>query len=150
MQQVKQKIKELRPPLRVVAPMSFYICVGFAILNLVLGITLVNTPESGGLAIVGKYTPIWAYGVLFIALGVLGAWTLYKNNWRWIRRTLILGMLYKSIWFYALLAVWLKGGSPAILSLWLFLIYVQAMTYIFFIPTHPKKESPNGSPARIR
>jgi hypothetical protein len=149
MRQVKQKIKDLRPPLRVVAPMTFYITVGFGVLNLVLGLALINTPESGGLAIVGKYTPMWLYGVLFLVLGIFGLAVVYKNDWKWIRRTLIMGMLYKSIWFFALLASLFHGGSIAILGLWLFLIHVQAITYIFFIPAPKIQEPPNGRPASV-
>lgn len=139
MREVKGKIKELRPALREVAPLTFYICVGFGILNIVLGYSLMTTKESGGLVIVGKYAPLWLYGILFAALGVFGLVVLWRNSWNWIRRTLVFGLLYKSIWFYALVATLFHGGSVGIIGLWLFLIYVQAMTYIFFIPNMRRK-----------
>lgn len=146
---IKQKLKDLRPALREVAPLTYYICIGFAVLNVVLGITLINTHGPTGLSIVGTYTPIWGYGILFLLLGILGLGSLYANNWVWIRRTLVLGMLYKSIWFYALVASLFHGGSFAILGLWLFLIHVQAMTYVYFIPNIHRGKLKNVRPTNI-
>lgn len=135
---VKKKIKDLRPGLREVAPLTFYICIGFGVLNLVLGFSLLTTHDSGGLVIIHKYTPLWLYGVAFIALGGFGLAVIVRNSWKWIRRTLIMGLLYKSVWFYALFYSLFHGGSIGIFGLWLFLIHIQVMTYIFFVPRAPE------------
>lgn len=140
MHEVKAKLRELRPSLREVAPTSFFICLGFAILNLVLGRSLTFQPV-GDIAIIGTYTPQWLYGLIFFLIGVVGVVALIRNNWVLIRRLQIISVLYKSIWAYALLVGLLQGGGVGIVALWLFITYVQAIVYVFFVPSTYK----NGS-----
>lgn len=135
MHEVKQKLKELRPNLRLVAPLTWSIILGFGILNVVLGISLMYYPLGRSISIVSTYTPMWLYGVLFAVLGVAMLLNLYKNNWRWLRRLLLIGLLLKAIWMFALILRLLDGGSAIILSLWLFITHIQAMAYIHFVPT---------------
>ncbi|MFA5172581.1 MAG: hypothetical protein WC426_13550 [Sulfuriferula sp.] len=134
MQEIKQQIKELRPGLRQVAPLTWSIILGFGILNLVLGASLMYYPLGKPVAIITPYTPLALYGLIFVVLGVFMLLNLYKNNWKWLRRLLIIGVLIKSVWLFALVLRLFDGGNAIILALWLFLTHVQAMTYIHFIP----------------
>ena len=147
MQEIKQQIKELRPSLRSVAPLTWSIILGFGILNLVLGASLIYYPLGQPVAIITPVTPLAFYGWLFIVLGVLMLYHLWRNNWKWLRRLLILGVLIKSIWLFALVLRLFDGGSAIILTLWLFLTHVQAMTYIHFIPVKKGVGNDNGGSA---
>lgn len=134
MHEVKGKLKELRPSLRLVAPLTWTIILGFGILNLVLGWSLMHYPLGTPLAIVSDYTPLQLYGAMFIALGVAMLLNLWRNNWRWLRRLLLIGLLIKTIWLFALVMRLFNGGSAIILVLWMFITHVQAMAYVYFIP----------------
>lgn len=142
MQEIKQQIKELRPSLRQVAPLSWYIVLGFGILNVVLGVSLIKLPVKH-IAIISQYTPSWVYGAMFTILGLLMFWGLIRNNWKLMRRTLAAGLLLKAVWLFALILILLHGGDPYVLSLWLFLTYIQAVAYVFFVPVHVKGQG-NG------
>lgn len=135
MQEIKQQIKELRPSLRQVAPLSWYIVLGFAVLNIVLGLSLIKLPVKN-IAIISQYTPSWLYGATFTLLGLTMVWGMIRNNWKLMRRTMAAGLLLKAVFLYALILILLHGGDPYVLSLWLFLTYIQAMAYVFFVPVH--------------
>lgn len=135
MREVKQKLNELRPSLRLVAPLTWTIVLGFGLLNIVLGISLMYYPLGTPLAIVTEFTPLALYGALFAVLGISMLYKLWRNDWRWLRWLLLCGLLVKTVWLFALVIRLFNGGSAIILSLWLFITYVQAMTYIYFVPT---------------
>lgn len=140
MQEIKHQIKELRPSLRIVAPLSWYVVLGFGILNVVLGISFMIFPVKD-IAIISTYTPSWAYGIIFIALGLAMFWGMIRNSWKLMRQTLAAGLLLKAIFLYALFLLLIHGGDTYVLSLWLFLTYIQAVAYVFFVPTHLKGQS---------
>lgn len=150
MREVKRKIKELRPNLRHIAPLTWTLILGFGVLNLVLGVSLMYFKLGTPLAIVSEITPLPLYGVYFFMLGVFMLYHLVRNNWRAMRVLLLMGLLIKTIWLFALVIRLFQGGSAIILSLWLFITYVQAMTYIYFIPTQKGglSDSANGSNTR--
>lgn len=133
MREIKHKIKQLRPPLRQVAPLTWYIVLGFGALNLLLGASLVYYPAHG-LAIISQYTPSWAYGAVSFVLGLAMLYGAAHNNWKLMRRCMLFGVLLKTVWLFALFILFLHGGNTYIISLWLFLTYIQAMAYIFFGP----------------
>lgn len=135
MHEVKHQIKELRPSLRIVAPLTWYIILGFGILNLVLGLSLMKYSFGTPLSIVSRYTPLPLYGVFFVVLGIFMLYNLQRNNWKILRRLLLCGLLIKTIWLYALVVRSFQGGNAIVLSLWLFITYIQAIAYIYFIPT---------------
>lgn len=135
MQEVKTKLKELRPGLREVAPLTWSLILGFGILNLVLGVSLMTYPLGQQVAIVTTYTPLPLHGLYFVILGALMLVNLWRNNWKWLRILLLAGLLIKAVWLFALVVRLFTGGNAITLSLWLFITHVQAVAYVHFIPT---------------
>lgn len=150
MKEIKHQIHELRPSLRLIAPLTWSIMLGFGILNLVLGLSLMYYPLGRPVAVVTEFTPLWGYGLVFMVLGVFMLYNLWRNNWKWLKRLTICGLLIKSIWLFALVLRLFDGGNAIILALWLFLTYVQAMTYVHFVPKNAgvKNDSTNSTDSR--
>jgi hypothetical protein len=141
MNDVKQKLKELRPSLRKVAPLTWSVILGFGIMNIVLGVSLMSYPLGTPIAIVTRFTPMAFFGAVFLILGTLMLFKLWQNDWRWLRGLLLAGLLIKTIWTFALLIRLFQGGNAIILCLWLFITHVQASTYIHFIPINTGKKN---------
>lgn len=137
MSDIKKMIKEVRPKLKVVSPLAAAIMFGYGVINLFLGIGLffyVNPSPDSEFAVITPYTPFEVWGVIFFLIGLFKLFTYYRNDWVNMRRSLILGVLIKSIWFFALFIRWLDGSSIILLVVWGFFMYVQIVTFRHFIP----------------
>lgn len=137
--EITRTIKQARPALKVVSPLVAKIIVGFAVLNVILGLSLLfklgYTKSSLVIAPTEIAFQIW--GGVFILLGLTKAIAYKMNNWRLIKNILIVAVLVKLTWAIALVVQYVSDGfvNPFLLVIWLFITHVQAMTYIHFMPT---------------
>lgn len=135
-EELQQAIKEARPPLSVVAPLTNAICRGYVAVNIAigLGMILLYAPTTD-IVIVNNLFTFDFWGAVFIILGLTQWWGLHKNDWQFSKFSLLLGLAVKSCWFVALAVRVLENPSAIVITLvWLFFAYVQAMTYIHFLP----------------
>lgn len=63
-------------------------------------------------------------------------WLYARNSWRGMRYMFVIGMCFKFMWAIALVVRYISGeySNPIILIIWLFMAYVQAVTYLHFMP----------------
>lgn len=136
MTSIESKLQEIRPPLASVAPLTAKIVVGFAVANLILGVTLFN--QEGGqvsrLAIVDSTFPLWFHAGVFFVLGLFMLYAYIKNDWKLIKHSLVVGIFVKMTWMFSLIFLLSSGGNPTILVAWAFFTYIQVVTYLYFTP----------------
>lgn len=126
---------QARPRLSTVAPLTYAICWGFAVVNILLGLGmffLYQTPIPLTVANILSYQQ---WGILFLGVGVLSIYTLLRNYWWATKNLMFAGLTLKAVWAVALI-IRCIDAPPTILitAVWLFLAYVQAVTYIYFLP----------------
>ncbi len=137
--QITEAIKEARPRLSAISPLVAKIVIGFAGVNILLGIGLATTQSKLASPLVvaptGVFVQIW--GVAFFILGLAMAYGYWRNNWYFIRKTFIIGMVFKLSWFAALVIRYFGSdyNNPTLLVVWLFFAYIQMVTFIHFMPT---------------
>lgn len=134
MREIDRKLKELRPSLRHVAPLTFFNSVGFALFNLVTGILFFFFPVTN-FVIVGIISlKLWA--ILFASLGLVFLFALWSNNWQVTRRMHLLGIFVKTAWLMELVARLPTRGYAGLVLVfvWGLLIYLQFITYVYFTP----------------
>jgi hypothetical protein len=126
-------MNQKRPRLVHVAPFTYWICVGYAAVDIIFAAGLLSYHPVVPYVIVGQhiFTLQW-WGAIFGVLGIAGFIALMANSWRWIRALLALGLVTKSLWFFALLIRTADGGALVTLAMWTFLAYAQLLTVIFF------------------
>lgn len=136
--EITQAIKEARPKLSVISPLVAKIVLGFAVLNLLLGAGLASTSALPSTPLIVAPTSLayQIWGAAFFVLGLIMFWAYKRNNWKIIRYTFVLGMCFKFAWAIALAVRYFSGdfGNPLVLIIWLFIAYVQAASYIHFMP----------------
>jgi len=125
-------IKNIKPSLRLVAPLTFYIAAGYAVFNITAGMTLFNFPATKFLIVGAISLKIWA--LIFIILGCISVFELFINNWRAIRGLMLVGIFVKGAWLMELIARSINGKSFILALIWALLLYLQAATYIYFTP----------------
>lgn len=136
--EIAQAIKEARPKLKRVSPLVAKIVIGFGVINILLGIGLATTQASLATPLVVApeqfYYQLW--GFLFFTLGVAMLWLYARNSWRGMRYTFVIGMCFKFMWAIALVVRYFSGefSNPLVLIIWLFMAYIQAVTYLHFMP----------------
>lgn len=133
---IDTRIKKARPRLALIAPLTNAIIIAFALGNLVIGygvMALEIGPTTRRLPIVTGIFTFDFYGWIFIILGLVMLWGLWTNHWELLRKSLLFGVLTKSIWTVALVFAVLRGGSVAVMGAWLILLAIQAATYIYFV-----------------
>ena len=132
-----RRARTVRPRLSAVAPLTAAICVGYGVLDIVLGIMLfVVQAEERSLLSVNDLFTYRFWSLMFFSLGVLILLAIKSNAWRMIRRTLFIGA-FVNIWCLFTLAIRMAMGVPdnlMMLCLWVFLIYVQVELYTNFLP----------------
>lgn len=138
MTNINKKLKNARPRLFTIAPLTTSVCWGFSIVNIVIGLAMIiiykGTIAPIPIADVLSYR-LW--GAVFLSMGLFGAISLIRNNWRITRWVQLLGILVKSIWLIALIVrCFYYPQTVLITAVWFFFAYIQAMVYIFFIPSH--------------
>lgn len=137
--QITEAIKEVRPKLSQISPLVAKIVLGFSGVNLLLGAGLFTTQSklASPLVIAPNELSFQLWGAAFFVLGLLMAYGYWRNNWHFMRQTFIIGMVFKFCWFAALVIRYFSGeyNNPTLLVVWLFFAYIQAVTFIHFLPT---------------
>jgi hypothetical protein len=135
MNPAEAKIRQVRPKLSTVAPLTSLICWGYAVINVALGLGLFflyNTPVPIAIANILSYQ---GWGTIFFLLGLLAIRGLLVNNWNFVRHLQMAGLVVKLIWLIALIfRCFIAPASIVITLVWLFFAYIQAAVYIHFIP----------------
>lgn len=141
MNKLVQELREARPTLKQVSPLSFAVLLVMAIFNLLLGLSLLFAVDqnqsrlSAPLLIVNDLMPYEFWCAVFIGIGILKLYALKVNDWKLARRTLIIGVSVKGMWAVALIfRVFLSPGSIFLTLTWLCIAALQMACYIFFMP----------------
>lgn len=141
----KNEIRRARPKLRLASPLTFWICLGYVGLNLILAVFIYSQPDTGQLALYfSVFTPHF-WGSLFAIQAVILAVALFFNSFKYTRFSLGMGLFIKSFYAYSLIELGLRIGFYnviAVTSIWLFITYVQFMTIVYFtVPVLHLKEA---------
>lgn len=136
--EITQAIKEARPKLSVISPLVSKIIVGFIVMNILLGVSLITKFGFivNGLVIAPNEFIFQLWGAVFVLLGITKLIAYRKNNWPLIRHILVVAVFIKLIWAIALVIRYVSGdfSNPFLLIVWLFITHVQAATYVHFMP----------------
>lgn len=129
-------IQKARPYLQLVSPLTFWICIGFAMLNYALGYVIYTVADVSDLAVY-KIFDQQLMGGLFALLATAQLLALVLNAWQLTRITLGCGLLVKAFYAYSLVELGIRVGFAninGVLALWFFLVWVQFATIVFFLP----------------
>jgi hypothetical protein len=129
-------IRKARPPLIIVSPLSFWLCIGYVGLNLALGYVVYSVPDTSGLALYRLFSQHFI-GAAFALNALVLLFTLVINAWRGIRFMLGTGLFIKAMYAYSLIALGIKVGFEninGIMAIWLFITWVQFCLIVFFAP----------------
>jgi hypothetical protein len=142
MENIEKRLNEARPRLSVVSPLVNAIIWGFVFTNLLLGIGLIisSGTTTSRLPVVTDFFSLKFYGIVFLTLGLAMFYGQAKNDWHLLKATLVVGVLLKSIWLYALAYLVFNGGSITLLAMWAFFTFIQAATYVYFTPGLRRKD----------
>jgi len=134
--ELQQALKDARPKLSMVAPLTAAICWGYVVVNMVLGLGMYFLYENTVAPIaVARMLTYDQWGVLFFGLGVATAFFLITNNWKATRNAQLVGLLFKAVWAAALIARCFEAPVTILITaVWVFFAYIQAVTYIHFLP----------------
>ena len=137
--EVTKAIKQARPKLSLVSPLVSKIIIGFIVMNILLGISLIAKLGyiTNGLVIAPNEFVFQLWGGVFIVLGITKLFAYLRNNWQMLRYILVIAVFIKIIWMLALIVRYATGefSNPFLLIIWVFITHVQAMAYIHFMPT---------------
>lgn len=139
MTHIEKQLQIARPSLRVVSPMSWWVVLVMAAFNVVLGLSLfLGVDEnrlSASLLIVNDFLTFKFWGVVFIVLGLLKFWSLFRNNWKLARQTLFMGVSVKAAWMVALtIRSLVSPGTIFVNLLWVTVALIQMGCYVWFMP----------------
>lgn len=125
-----------RPPLRIIAPLSYYLCWGFIVINFTLSFGLFTFLQGTlPLKLVSNIIPLKAWAIIFLAIGVGLLYTLVRNLWREVRWMLLIALTVKALWATAFLIQSLISPQVTLaFMLWALFAYTEALTYIYFTP----------------
>lgn len=131
MSDIDQPLSAIRPKMRDVIPQSYWISVLFAIFNVVVGYLIF----AGSILYTVKLVtiiPIWAWGLVFLALGVYMTAALASNDWKLSKSLHMAGIVIKSYWLCELMGSWILGGSPFPLVIWTLVLAIQVVVFRYF------------------
>lgn len=137
--EVAKEIKDARPSLRIVSPLAYWIILIFGVFNILLGTTLYLALDqkrfTASLIIVNDVFTFQFWGLLFVTIGLLKLFSLYRNNWKLARNTLLMGISVKAAWAIVLtIRTFVSPGTLFLDFIWVALALIQITTYIFFMP----------------
>lgn len=136
MRDINKTLKEIRPHLRQVAPLTYYTCWGFAIFNMSVAIPLFRINQETFLIVGVISLKVWA--LLFTSMGLLMAYALVRNDWKLTRGLMIIGVGIKASWLMELLVRATSGKSFVLATIWALLVYLQFISYLYFTPVGPR------------
>lgn len=140
-EELQKALKEARPPLSTVAPLTAAICWGYVVVNITLGLGMYFLYDTTVPLAVASIVSYQVWGILFGFLGVATMYFLISNNWKATRNAQLIGLLFKAVWAAALIIRCFEAPQTILITaVWVFFAYIQAATYIHFLPI-PKGEN---------
>lgn len=138
-EKLRKQLREARPNLRAVSPMSFWFILIMGAFNLFIGTAFMFAldPDTNDptFRAVTQFIPFGVWGALFFILGVLKLWSLKINSWKMARYTLLVGVMMKSSWAIALtIRTFIQPDNAFLNATWLALAFTQMVCYIYFLP----------------
>lgn len=138
---LKEQLLKAKPSLRLVSPITFWFMAIMGVFDLVLGTLLFFAVDknnfSAELLIVNELFSFEMWGVIFIVLGLLKLVSLWLNNWKVLRYSLIIAVCIKAMWTVALVIRALTSPGTFLMAiLWTVIAVIQQIFYIFFLPPH--------------
>jgi hypothetical protein len=128
---------KVRPRLRIADAKTYYISWGYAIVNIVLGLGMFFLYETRIPLVVVNVLSYKQWGVLFLILGMLKAYSLLSNRWNMIKQLMILGLILKIFWGIALVIRCIIAPQTILITgVWLIFLYVESVIYIYFLPPY--------------
>lgn len=147
--QITEAITEARPKLKDISPLVAKIVLGFGFGNLLLGGALVSTQAyvQDGVVIAPNSLLLQIWGGVFIALGISMLYCYHRNHWKALRQIFVIAILIKFLWAIALVIRYIQGdySNPFLLIIWLIFAYIQAVTYIHFLPSTYLEKAANDA-----
>lgn len=144
----RAKLRKVRPPLAVIAPLTHKIVLGFIVFNAWIAYTIAVQVSLPDTIVHGIFNRVfWTVAFGLVATGLLVGVRL--NDWTLIRWSMIVGLFEKAVWAYALAALAFQYGFDSVrgvLGLWLFAAWVQLVVVIYFTPNGHKHGI--GSPSK--
>lgn len=136
---IKQQLREARPKLRVVSPMSSWVVKVMGWFNIILGLSLVFSIDSDrftdSLFLVNEYMSSWVWGCIFLLIGIVKLYSLACNSWSLARKSLMMGVAVKAAWMVALTVRTFFSPDTTFLNLtWVAVGLVQMGAYVWFMP----------------
>lgn len=136
---LKHELNELRHRLYKVSPLVFAITGIYIGMNIVIGIAMITAFDQSrvvaSLLIVNQLLTYKFWGCVFLALAAFQGWSLYKNNWKYIKLSLLSGVVVKTFWAVGLcLRAVVENGTLLIALPWITLALIQIATVVFFLP----------------
>lgn len=141
------EIRKARPNLLAVAPLTFWLCIGYVGLNLALGYVVYSVPDLSNLAAYKIFNQ-QLMGALFAVNAFLLLGSLIFNAWRAIRAMLGFGLFIKALYAYSLVILGVNTGFKqlnGIIAVWLFITWVQFCLIVFFAPPALNGKKNHGS-----
>lgn len=137
MNNLKQTIREIRPSLRIVAPMTYYTILSYSIATIILCVNFqLIQQEVPEMRMIGIFD-IRMWAIIFASYSVFMLMFLSLNEWKMIKKLLIIGILLKVFFLLQLLSVAITNSSAIVLSsmiTWGFFAYMQFLNYKYFTP----------------
>lgn len=140
MNDLSHQLHGVRPKLSIVAPLTYWICLGYVLVNLAIGFGLYYLVERGRLQtplfIINHIMTFQFWGIVFLMLASTMGYGLIANNWNFLRKSLVGGITIKVIWLAMLITR--SFSNPAVVlwaAIWAFMLFIQIGTYIYFLPT---------------
>ena len=136
---LKREIREARPNLKDVSPMSYWFIMLMGVFNLFIGMAFIialKDVDDPVFNVITQVIPFWLWGVIFFALGIAELYSLKVNSWKLARKTLLTGVTLKSGWAVALtLKTLIAAPDNAFLTAcWVAIAVTQVICYVHFLP----------------
>lgn len=126
------------PKLMTVNPLAGLRTIGFAVFNVLLGLSLTFIPGSFGPAIAAYIFNYHIWSIIFIVSGLALCYWFVTNNWKMMRVALFFLLCTKVFWEIAILVrLILDPTSPLLFVLWGHTTFSLFVLYVYFpiLPT---------------
>lgn len=112
---------------------------GFTVFNMVIGTTLFFYYPKTPFSVISPSIPQPLWACVFLLSGVLMAYGLFMNRYRFLRYMMIFGLFLKVMWEIGLLFRLSNGAGVLSVELWGMIAYFQLLGVVYFNPEHYAK-----------
>lgn len=123
-----------RPPLRHIAPWTYFSSWAFAAMNVFFIAPSFFINKSVQLPLVGIF-PYWFWMVVFISMGLAMSGALLRNYWKLVKGLLYTGLVVKAMFAWGLVfTLFISPGGVGIVGIWIGLMTWQMLCIVYFTP----------------